>query len=116
MQVWEREALSLLHGGVTSQKHSETSIHLCLQSGSHTLNISELSRNNRQEHPTTSTHGNTLCTQVSSDTEKSESSYTDGGNMKCKMVHRDSPACQCRGHVFNPWSRKMLHATEQLSL
>lgn len=47
MQVWGREALSLLHGGVTSQKHSESSIHLCLQSGSHT----ELSRNNRQESP-----------------------------------------------------------------
>ena len=24
-------------------------------------------------------------------------------------------ACQCRGHRFNPWSRKIPHATEQLS-
>jgi len=47
VQVWGREALSLLHGGVALQKHSETSIHLCLQSGSHT----DLSRNNRQESP-----------------------------------------------------------------
>ena len=23
--------------------------------------------------------------------------------------------CQCRGHGFNPWSRKIPHATEQLS-
>ena len=25
-------------------------------------------------------------------------------------------ACQCRGHVFEPWSEKTLHAAEQLSL
>ena len=25
-------------------------------------------------------------------------------------------ACQCRGHEFNPWSRKIPHAAEQLSL
>ena len=25
-------------------------------------------------------------------------------------------ACQCRGHGFDPWSRKMLHAEGQLSL
>ena len=25
-------------------------------------------------------------------------------------------ACQCRGHRFNPWSGKIPHATEQLSL
>ena len=24
-------------------------------------------------------------------------------------------ACQCRGHGFEPWSRKFPHATEQLS-
>ena len=24
-------------------------------------------------------------------------------------------ACQCRGHGFEPWSRKIPHATEQLS-
>ena len=69
-----------------------------------------------KSHPTTSTQGNTLSTRVSSDTEKSESSYTDGGNMKWKMVHRDFPACQCRGHGFNPWFRKILPAAEQLSL
>ena len=26
------------------------------------------------------------------------------------------PACQCRGHGFKPWSRKIPHAAEQLSL
>ena len=25
-------------------------------------------------------------------------------------------ACQCRGHGFDPWSRKITHAVEQLSL
>ena len=25
-------------------------------------------------------------------------------------------ACQCRGHGFDPWSRKIPHAMEQLSL
>ena len=26
------------------------------------------------------------------------------------------PACQCNGHGFDPWSRKISHAVEQLSL
>ena len=30
-------------------------------------------------------------------------------------LKRKESACQCRGHGFEPWSRKISHAMEQLS-